>query len=333
MLGTLVSLLGVAADAGSVHGLVSSVSTGKKINIALERIEKIGASVEQVSKHILLSPNALGLKHVSQATNVSSLNSAVLGQALKPTQNSVESSILSSAPIRLPEPTIKSLEKSPCDFLFDIRPANMPASPKDSSLVPVHFSFQGNSFIGWQTKGAMPGLFGIEVLDELVGSETPVEAQDVPNTIETRVPSAISQDPIKGNPVQPSDSSYNSQVSLTKPVLRSGAFIEIRNKSNLNLLDSLISNHSANKILILDLYSDTQSGNDEFRHLLRFLNLEYQGQISILRISTDQNLGILDGFGIGESSAALLIKDSAVISSFPKFISPRDLANLVDELL
>jgi WD40 repeat protein len=144
---------------------VSSILKGNhhKTTQYLEKInENLGGirlQFERLSDRILYVPTLQNVWDISQSRQQYIDDLREVRASLEPVQRAIKDEILSSAIILTPSKLQKALVRSPWEVLMDIRPANLAGFSSYADRTQVMFSYHGEQYLGWQTRGTLPQLF------------------------------------------------------------------------------------------------------------------------------------------------------------------------------
>ena len=155
------TILGATSGAATLHSWFTGFKMGDQIQKALNEQAIIRSEIQRLSDHILYAPTIKQVKNLNESSSqIKDLRS--LREILDPIQHSLKEDILSTAIISTPDKLRDAFKKDPWEVLIEIRPANRTRKPANPDLVAILFTDSGIPYIGWQTKGALPLLFGFE---------------------------------------------------------------------------------------------------------------------------------------------------------------------------
>ena len=182
MLATCLTLFTVAEKAIHLYDWFTGVTSGSKVNPALAELEKKRVKVERLSDRLLYAPDVQQAVSLEGATTYLS-DARQVRTLLNPVAESLQSDVLSTAVVSTPPQLKKAFQKDPWEVLIEVRPADRVKPPLNPDLIPIVFFDQNRPYIGWQTRGALPSLFGCEFHDD-TGIWTPSgprveEARDI----------------------------------------------------------------------------------------------------------------------------------------------------------
>lgn len=327
MLGTFISLLGVSADLGGLHGLATSVSTGRKLDQALEAIVDIGARVDQLSDDVLIAPKVLSLENTNGPTQIADIQGDAALAALSSTQRFADEKILSSAAINLPDLTVESFRRSPWELLIDIRPATLKTDPRDVSLVPILFDHEGTQYVGWQTRGALPTLFNFRVLDDLkvAGSTRGTKGGDIENKEiqeAAKIPAPTRQQHVKEfkNKSETEAIAWPLEPIGKSSTATAGAFLNFENPVDEPVLISLLRRHSHGRPLLIITYFQSEPLDSITRGKLQQIARHTQNSRTTILINIGPNSRILSRLSFPNYPKAGVIVDGNLtgIHELPK---------------
>jgi hypothetical protein len=160
-LATCLTVLNVAEKATRIFDWFSGVSVGDQLKQSLAELERTKADVRRLSEHVLYSPS------VQQVFNLSGTSSLMndekqLDRMLSPLSESLGTELLSTAVVSTPVKLKEAFRKDPWEVLVEVRPVARAKRPSNPDLIPIVFSDEGLCYVGWQTQGAVPILFGCE---------------------------------------------------------------------------------------------------------------------------------------------------------------------------
>lgn len=320
MLGAFISILGTSADLSGLYGLASSISTGRKLDETMRKMEDIGARVDRLSDDILMAPKAVTLENTLATTMIADLSSDAARTALSSAQSVAGSEILSAAPIILPDLTIKSFRENPWDLLFDVRPANLQVEPRDVSLIPIQFEHHGTQFVGWQTRGALPTLFNIRILEKL---RLVADVSQEPSEIKTEELSAGAFDKSQSETMdeEPLDQENEMLVEQVEAYqasgtsqLVSGAFMVFNHTANADVLWSLVRRHSAERLLLLVSHFPNSRISGVISRRIQTVISENLMLRSAIILDYASNEAIFNELDIGSDCSFSLLKNGRTIA-------------------
>jgi hypothetical protein len=181
MFGTILSIVSGVSDAINIYKFVSRVAKGDDVERVLGELERLHAQVKRLSDNILYAPRIEGLSSTAGLTHrVNSLREA--RTLLEPVQEALGGKIVSSGLIETPDKMQKAMAANPRAVLDAISPQHLAVRHPNPDMVPVLFMHQGERYIGWQMREALPLLFNCELHDlpGLSASRVPLPPPDPP---------------------------------------------------------------------------------------------------------------------------------------------------------
>jgi len=157
-----VSALSVMANAAGIHGWFTGLHTGRDQKRLLEEVSKMRLAVERLTDHILYIPSLKEVRDLTVSRREQLEERQTIAELLGPVQSALREEVLATAVISTPERLRAAFSKDPWEVLFSIRPVGKVKKPSDPDIIPVIFSESGLYYIGWQMRGALPGLLDCE---------------------------------------------------------------------------------------------------------------------------------------------------------------------------
>jgi hypothetical protein len=160
ILETCLTVLSMTESATRLYDWFTGLSAGHHKDQAVGRLAARKATVQRLSDKILYAPE------YHQAINKK--NSETLSdprkvyELVQPIAEALDTDVLASAVNTIPVKMREAFKKDPWEVLIDIRPANRTKQPTNPDYIPVTFIDNNLSYIGWQTRGALPQLFDCE---------------------------------------------------------------------------------------------------------------------------------------------------------------------------
>ena len=155
------TILGATSGLATMHAWFTGFKIGDQVQQTLNEQEIIRSEIQRLSDHILYVPSIQQVHSLNETSQkLSELRS--LREILEPMQNSLKEDILSTAVLTTPSKLKEAFQRDPWEVLIEIRPAARTRIPSNPDLVPILFTDAGYAYIGWQTKGTLPLLFGCD---------------------------------------------------------------------------------------------------------------------------------------------------------------------------
>lgn len=163
-LGSVISLLGPAADVAGIYSWITGIKYGKSLDEVLNRIRDIQESinrnqVETLSNHIFLNDSIQEVKDITRTTQKQLNDRQQIKKLLEPVQRRLNCDIISTSIIPTPH---KIAQKSLDDYFYMISPLDRIVKPPDPTSIPFLFERNQKYFIGWQKRALIPFLFDCE---------------------------------------------------------------------------------------------------------------------------------------------------------------------------
>jgi hypothetical protein len=153
-----VSTLSIMANAAGIHSWFSGLHSGRDQKRLLEEVSRMRLAVERLTDHILYVPAIKEVRDLTASRRTQLEERQAIAELLGPLQNALQDEIVATAIIATPERLRTAFAKDPWEVLFSIRPIGKLKKPSDPDIIPVVFAESGLYYIGWQMRGALPGL-------------------------------------------------------------------------------------------------------------------------------------------------------------------------------
>ena len=171
MLGSIVSLVGIGVQ---IYDFVSNIRRGDTAEKAVNQLEelnrhlgRISNSIEKLDDHIYYAPQAELVCDMSRDTQLVQRDLREVRQMLEPKQRILGGDILSSAMIPSPKKLRTAMQVNPWKILIDTCPIGLAEPNPDPDMIPVAFEYDSVEYVGWQMKGTLPILFGMDYNSEI----------------------------------------------------------------------------------------------------------------------------------------------------------------------
>lgn len=161
-LGTVLTVLTILEKTKGLYDKFTGVSRGEQVDKTLKALEDRQAKIERVADHLLYARDLRQAISVVPGSNaesneIRSLLSKIPSSIVE-SKSDVLVSAISSTPRRLQE----ALTRNPFEVLCNACPAALAQRPQEAGMVPLSFFHEGQEYIGWQKKGALPSMFDCE---------------------------------------------------------------------------------------------------------------------------------------------------------------------------
>lgn len=163
LIGTAVSCL---ANVLGIHGWFSGLRTGREVRQTLDHVERMHAHVEHISDRISVV-SQLEMARPAHDQSLARVHAKDIYDLFAPLQRSLDEDLLVGAVFEAPGQLRKALEEDPWKVLIEVRPLIRATRPTNPDLVPVLFHDNGVQYVGWQMRGILPSLFGVEFSEEV----------------------------------------------------------------------------------------------------------------------------------------------------------------------
>lgn len=164
MLSALISVGGLLTGVAST---VSGIWQSKALKDVQRSLGHIETRVEHILSTLDYLPDVYSVQKAEPDAQHGALCTAAARRALAAIAAAVPESLVSSAVIKAPPLLTSRLSASPSDVLLDIQPLHRSLHGHEEDLVPLVFERPQGHFVGWQKKGVLPFLLGINYCDDL----------------------------------------------------------------------------------------------------------------------------------------------------------------------
>ena len=161
MIGTTIAIGGSAASALS---LVGGIYHGKALKKLLAGYVETNIRIQRIEEKLLYAPDINTVRQIEK-DNRQTLNEVkAVRDMMQSLSSAFRGEVLATSPIRTPESMRTAISSNPEDVFFYISPIGRPAEVHGEGLVPFLFESNGQHYIGWQKRGIIASLFGVEIL-------------------------------------------------------------------------------------------------------------------------------------------------------------------------
>jgi len=155
------TILGAITGITGLHSWFTGLKAGGQMDMILAEQNRLHSEVKRLSDRILYTPTVQQVQTINESSKrLSDLRD--LRQFLEPVQQGLNTEILSTAVLSTPSKLQAAFGRDPFEVLIETRPINRAKVPANSDLLPILFFDNGVHYIGWQTRGALPILFGCD---------------------------------------------------------------------------------------------------------------------------------------------------------------------------
>lgn len=160
------AVLSGTSGVASLHSWITGLKTGKQIDQILHEQKSIKEELVKINDHILMQPsvNHIGFKDSNKIGMVSDKN--LIRDILIPLQKGLGEDIVTSAVLSSPAKMKRAFTANPWEVLINITPISYIIKNENKDFIPMFFSDAGMHYIGWQKKGVLPLVMGIEYRPE-----------------------------------------------------------------------------------------------------------------------------------------------------------------------
>jgi hypothetical protein len=162
MLEPISSAVSIMANAAGIHGWFTGLHSGQDQRRLLDEVSRMRLAVERLTDNILYVPSLKEVKDVTLSRRKELEERKLIVDLLTPVQGALREEIVTSAVVATPERLRAAFAKDPWEVLYSIRPLGKVKRPTDPDVIPVIFGEHGLYYVGWQMRGALPGLLDCE---------------------------------------------------------------------------------------------------------------------------------------------------------------------------
>lgn len=158
ILGSVLTVLNIVDKSKGLYDWFTGVSKGDQLKQVLRELEQSKSQIQRLSDRVLWAPTFLEATPTAQKPVILSATDTQVVQGIEAGIHATDGDVLISAVSRTPERLRIAFDKNPFEVLFDARPERFVTHPPQSDMVPIRFVQQGEPYIGWQKRGALPAL-------------------------------------------------------------------------------------------------------------------------------------------------------------------------------
>ncbi len=163
MIGEIISVAGLATG---IFSAVSGIWHGSALSQVRDSINRLNARLEHLSPGIDYLPETYSVRESGLLGPSRPIPAVQASGLLAPASQMLGGDIVSSAMVPAPQLLSTRLSSSASDVLLDIQPFRGTADRTSEDLVPILFEIPGRGWhVGWQKKGVLPFLLGIDYVD------------------------------------------------------------------------------------------------------------------------------------------------------------------------
>lgn len=168
MIEALHTAIAIGSFGMKAYDWVSAIRTGRSDSAALENEilrlrNQVRTEIRQLTPRISYAPNLVVCRDTTVDRQRLLSKSDQAKEILGPIQRGVQSDVLSSRLVKVPQKMSVALGANPFEVLINPRPLSVYKHTSDPELMPIFFDHDGQPFIGWQKIGTLPTLFNLQI--------------------------------------------------------------------------------------------------------------------------------------------------------------------------
>jgi hypothetical protein len=129
-------------------------------------LETAKSDIRRLSNHVLWAPEIVQARSPISKTSTTHVNLQNHVQVVDKLGEALGNDLLLTATSSTPSRFRNALIKNPYEILIDIRPIHRTERPRESGFVPVMFSDQSTTYIGWQKQALLPILLDCVIQED-----------------------------------------------------------------------------------------------------------------------------------------------------------------------
>jgi hypothetical protein len=162
--GTLIeSLISIGGGIASIYSAIASVGTGRFQDRILALLEEQKGELVRLNEHIHYAPMSAPIRTSEPAAK--GLDFRDVREILDPVQRAVGANIVASGLLPTPATLQEQLGINPWHCLDAVAPLQYATLDRGSDWVPLMFNHEGMNFLGWQKKGMLKSVLGVDFSD------------------------------------------------------------------------------------------------------------------------------------------------------------------------